>query len=236
MKPTTANIDPAEIARFQIHSDDWWNLKGPQRTLHHINPTRLEFITRAVNLNGKNVLDVGCGGGILSEALAEQGARVTGIDAGRQTIDIARRHARANHLEITYLNTTAEDLAGSRSDSFEVVTCMELLEHVPNPQSLISACARLVQPRGHVFFSTVNRNFLAWLLVIVGAEYIVGLLPRGTHQYQRFVRPAEMRQGLLAAGLEEVQFRGLRYNPLRRRSRLVGDVSVNYLVQACRSA
>lgn len=232
--PEASNLDQAEVAKFQRLKNGWWDLEGPHRTLHHINPARLAFIVDNVDLQDKHVLDVGCGGGILTEALARRGGIVTGIDAGFQTVQAAQRHARAADLKINYLTGTAEALAVVQPAVYDVVVCMELLEHVPTPPSLLQACGALLKPGGDAFFSTVNRNLLSWLLVIVGAEYVLRLLPRGTHQYRRFVKPAEIAHWMNRGNLQPLKFMGMRYNPLRCNCRLVADLSVNYLVHARR--
>jgi len=224
------NIDSREIARFDGQADHWWDPQGPSRSLHDINPLRLAFIEAHAELRGARVLDVGCGGGILSEALAARGARVTGIDMSETSLRAARRHAAAGGLQVDYLLTTVESLADIAAGRFGVVTCMELLEHVPRPASVVRACGRLAAPGGLVFFATLNRNFKSFLFAIVGAEYVLRLLPRGTHRHARFVKPAELAAWGACENLSCRQTTGLCYNPFTRRYRLCRDTSVNYLM------
>ncbi len=227
---STPNIDNREIARFDDQADHWWDPKGPSKSLHDINPLRLAFVEAHAELRGTRVLDVGCGGGILSEAMAARGARVTGIDMSETSLRAARRHAAARGLQVDYLLTTVESMADTRPGRFEVVTCMELLEHVPRPVSVVRACSRLAAPGGRVFFATLNRNFKSFLFAIVGAEYVLRLLPRGTHRHARFVKPAELAAWGARENLSCRQTRGLCYNPFTRRYRLCADTSVNYLM------
>jgi len=224
-----SNIDAGELARFEDLADRWWDPGGEFRALHAINPPRLEFVAARAPLAGRRVLDVGCGGGLLAEAMARAGALVTGIDAGARALAAARRHAERSGLAIEYVETSAEALAEAGGGPFDVVTCMELVEHVPEPGSLIAACARLARPGGDVFFSTINRTPRAWALAVVGAEYVLGLLPKGTHDYARFVRPSELAAWARAAGLELREVAGLAYNPLSGRARLGRELAVNYL-------
>jgi 2-polyprenyl-6-hydroxyphenyl methylase/3-demethylubiquinone-9 3-methyltransferase len=232
MSQAAHNVDPNEVRKFEDLAHRWWDPAGEFRPLHEINPLRLEFVEQRAALDGKRVLDVGCGGGILSEAMAARGARVTGIDMAEGPLSVARLHRLESGLEVDYRQTNAEALAEELGGQFDVVTCMELLEHVPDPGSVVEACARLVKPGGDVFFSTINRNPKAFMLAIVGAEYLLRLLPRGTHEYQRFITPAELDRWCRAAGLEVAATSGLAYNPLNRRFRLTGDVDVNYLLHA----
>ena len=228
-----ANVEPAEIAKFGRLADRWWDTSGPLATLHAINPLRTAYIAERAPLAGSALLDVGCGAGILSESLAQRGARVTGIDLAADSIDIARRHAATAGLEIDYRVAAVEsDIPPA---SFDVVTCLELLEHVPDPAATIAACARAVRPGGRVFFSTINRRPKSFLLAIVGAEYLLGMLPRGTHDYLRFIRPSELGRAARAAGLEIDDLSGLHYNPLTRAYRIGGNVDVNYLASARRA-
>lgn len=226
------NVDSAEIAKFEALASRWWDPHSEFKPLHDINPLRLDFIHERVNLLGKSVLDVGCGGGILAEAMAAHGARVTGIDLGEAPLAVARLHLKESGRDVEYRRVSAEDLARERARAFDVVTCMELLEHVPDPVSTVAACATLVKPDGHVFFSTINRNPKAWLFAVVGAEYVLNLLPRGTHEYLKFIRPSELERMCRHAGLQFAELTGMHYNPLTRRYWLGPGVDVNYLVHA----
>ncbi|MGA6925931.1 MAG: bifunctional 2-polyprenyl-6-hydroxyphenol methylase/3-demethylubiquinol 3-O-methyltransferase UbiG [Desulfosarcina sp.] len=229
MKPTD-NIDSGELARFSDMADTWWDRRGEFKALHDINPVRLAYVRRRADLNGRQVLDVGCGGGLLSEALAACGARVTGIDMAEAALAVARMHMRASGLSVDYRQTTAENLAEAHPDRFDVVVCMELLEHVPRPASVIDACARLVRPGGDLFFATVNRTWLSWLLVIVTAEYVMGIVRRGTHRYRRLVRPEELARWGIRSGLTVENRSGLRYNPFGGHAALCRSTSMNYLM------
>ena len=220
------NVDQAEIDKFSALAHRWWDPQGEFRPLHEINPLRLEWIAGHAGLAGASVLDVGCGGGILAEALARRGAKVTGIDLSEKALRVAELHLHESKLDIRYQKVSVEDCTGE----FDVVTCMELLEHVPDPQRMVAACARLVRPGGRVFFSTINRNAKAYLFAVVGAEYVLGLLPRGTHDYQRFIKPSELSRWSRAAGLAVEELKGMTYNPLTRRYRLGEDCDVNYLI------
>ena len=235
MNETSANIDPREVAKFDAAAARWWDPKSEFKPLHDINPLRLDFIDTHARLSGKQVLDVGCGGGILAEGLARRGAAVTGIDQAENSLQVARLHLLESELEVDYQCITAEALATQQAEAFDVVTCMELLEHVPDPASLVNACTRLVKPGGQVFFSTLNRNPKAYLFAVIGAEYLLRMLPTGTHDYARFIRPAELAAWLRKNGLDLRTLRGLSYQPLTRQYRLSDDVSVNYLVQAVKS-
>ncbi len=229
-----ANYDPREVAKFDELAHRWWDPNGACKPLHDINPLRLAFIERYAPLAGRRVLDVGCGGGILAEAMAARGAEVTGIDMSGAALQAARLHLLESGLQVDYRQCTAEELARQAPDTYEVVTCMELLEHVPEPAGLVAACTTLVKPGGQVFFSTLNRNPKAYLFAVVGAEYLLGLLPKGTHDYARFIRPAELAAWMRRADLQLRHMAGLGYNPLTRRYRLCDDVSVNYLVHGCK--
>ena len=228
------NVDPTEIAKFSALAHRWWDPTSEFRPLHEINPLRLSHIERLVGgLAGKRALDVGCGGGILAEAMAAKGARVTGIDLAEKPLKVAALHGMETGSAVDYRLVAAETLAEEQPGAFDLVTCMEMLEHVPDPASTVAACARLAKPGGWVFFSTINRNAKAFVFAIVGAEHLLKLLPRGTHEYAKFLRPSELAAWCRAASLEPVSTRGLEYNPLSRRYRLSADTSVNYLV-ACR--
>ncbi len=226
---TTLNIDPAEISKFEELASRWWDMHGEFKPLHDINPLRLHYIDERVQLEGKRVLDVGCGGGILSESMARQGAEVTAIDMGKAPLSVARLHALESELEIDYQQITVEELAAQQPASFDAVTCMEMLEHVPDPGSVINACRRLVKPGGSVFFSTINRNPKAYMFAIVGAEYILKMLPRGTHDYDKFIRPSELDEWARIAGLKLRNITGMTYNPITRSYKLGTDVDVNYM-------
>ncbi len=229
-----ANADPAELQRFGDIAHRWWDPQGSMRPLHEINPVRLEWIERtAGGLGGKDVVDVGCGGGILAEAMSGRGARVLGIDLTPKLLRVAELHALETQAQVKYRQASAEQLATEAPGSFDAVTCMEMLEHVPDPASVITACARLAKPGGHVFFSTINRNPKSFVLAIVGAEYVLNLLPRGTHEYAKFIRPSELAGFARGAGLAVTEVIGMRYNPLTKRATLGADTGVNYLV-ACR--
>ena len=226
----STNHDPAEIARFDATAQRWWDPHGEFRPLHVLNPVRLDYIDRQASLSGKDVLDVGCGGGLLSEAMAGRGARVTGLDLAPATIEVAELHALAHNVNVRYLRQDAEAHAAQHPASYDVVTCMEMLEHVPQPQSVLAALWTLVRPGGHVFLSTLNRNLKAYLLAVVGAEYVLNLLPRGTHTYDRFIKPSELARWARAARLEVQDIAGLEYDPFQHQARQTSDVSVNYMM------
>ncbi len=229
------NVDAAEIAKFEALATRWWDPDSEFKPLHEINPLRANWIDGHSPVADKHLLDVGCGGGILAEAMAQRGASVTGIDMGQTPLEIARLHCIESGLSINYQLTTAEQYAAEHPASYEVVTCLEMLEHVPDPASVINACATLVKPGGDLYFSTINRNPKSFLFAIVGAEYVLNLLPRGTHSYANLIRPAEMTRWIRAAGLEVNHIVGLIYNPILRKYRLhPTDVSVNYMVHASR--
>ncbi|MBK8308266.1 MAG: bifunctional 2-polyprenyl-6-hydroxyphenol methylase/3-demethylubiquinol 3-O-methyltransferase UbiG [Gammaproteobacteria bacterium] len=231
---TRANIDAAEIAKFEALASRWWDPSGEFRPLHQMNPLRANYIDRRSAVAGKRVLDVGCGGGILSEGLAQRGATVTGIDMGEAPLAVARLHLLESGLDIDYRLSTAEDLANEAAGSYDIVTCLEVLEHVPDPASLVDACAQLVRPGGDVYFATINRNPKSYLFAIVGAEHLLGLLPKGTHDYARFIRPSELAGWARRAGLDTQDISGMLYNPLTQAFSLGRDVDVNYLVHARR--
>ncbi|MDN5863696.1 MAG: bifunctional 2-polyprenyl-6-hydroxyphenol methylase/3-demethylubiquinol 3-O-methyltransferase UbiG [Gammaproteobacteria bacterium] len=225
----TGNADPAELGRFGALASRWWDPDGEFRTLHHINPARLDFVRRHAMLAGAGVADIGCGGGILSEALAAEGAHVTGIDLAPELLEVARLHGLESGHHVDYLETSVETLAAERPGGFGVVTCMELLEHVPRPDSIVAACAALLNPGGVVLFSTLNRTPRAWLFAIVAAEYVARLVPRGTHDYARFIRPSELDRWARQSWLEPIETRGLAYNPIRASASLADDTSIHYL-------
>jgi len=226
-----ANVDPAELAKFSALAHRWWDPTSEFRPLHEINPLRLAHIDKlAGGLAGKRALDVGCGGGILAEAMAAKGAQVTGIDLAEKPIKVAMLHAMETNSSVQYRVVSAESMADEAPGSFDVVTCMEMLEHVPDPASTVAACAKLAKPGGWVFFSTINRNPKSFLFAIVGAEYVLNLLPRGTHEYLKFIKPSELAGWARSAGLGLQQTQGMEYNPLTRRYWLSGDTSVNYMI------
>ncbi len=230
-----SNVDAQELAKFSALAHRWWDRDSEFRPLHEINPLRLDWIDSMARLRGKRVVDVGCGGGILAEAMARRGAVVTGIDLAVKPLGVARLHALETGVaDLDYREVSAEALAIEQPAVFDVVTCMEMLEHVPDPSSTVRACAAMAKPGGWVFFSTLNRNPKSFLLAIIGAEYLLKLLPRGTHEYARFIRPSELARDCRAAGLEVTATQGMTYNPLTRRYSLRPDLSVNYLI-ACRT-
>jgi 2-polyprenyl-6-hydroxyphenyl methylase / 3-demethylubiquinone-9 3-methyltransferase len=233
---TTINVDPSELAKFSELAHRWWDPASEFRPLHEINPLRLQWIADRAPLAGREVLDVGCGGGLLSEAMAGLGASVTGIDLSEKALKVAQLHLLESRLAVHYELDSAESFGRAHAGRFDVVTCMELLEHVPDPASTVAACARLVKPGGQVFFSTINRNPRSYLFAVLGAEYLLGLLPRGTHDYARFVKPSELAQLCRAAELRATEMTGMTYNPLTRRYRLVPDCSVNYLLRCVNDA
>jgi 2-polyprenyl-6-hydroxyphenyl methylase/3-demethylubiquinone-9 3-methyltransferase len=230
---STVNADPAELQKFSDLAHRWWDPQGEFRPLHAINPLRLEWIERHAPLGGKDVLDVGCGGGILAEAMARRGARVTGIDLADKPLSVAQLHLMESGVAVRYELASAEDYAAAHAGEFDVLTCMEMLEHVPDPASAVAACARLLRPGGRAFFSTLNRNPKAYLFAVIGAEYVLKLLPRGTHDYARFIRPSELARWCRDAGLREEELLGMTYNPITQRYRLGPDCDVNYLL-CCR--
>jgi 2-polyprenyl-6-hydroxyphenyl methylase/3-demethylubiquinone-9 3-methyltransferase len=235
VKPLEAtNSEPAELLKFDRLAEQWWHEAGPLATLHAINPLRIGYIADRVRLDGASVLDVGCGAGILSEALAKRGAAVTGLDLADDNIRVARRHAADQGLDIDYRVASIEQLAAAGEGTFDIVTCLELLEHVPRPDSAIAACARAVRPGGRVFFSTINRNLKSFMLAIVGAEYLLGMVPKGTHEYLKLIKPSELARAARAAGLVIDDLAGLHFNPLTHAYHLGGNVDVNYLASATR--
>ncbi len=230
------NVDPQELEKFGALAHRWWDPAGEFAPLHQINPLRLDWIDRRAPLKNTTVIDVGCGGGILSEAMAARGACVTGIDLSDKALKIAQLHQLESRVTVEYESVAAEDLAERRPGAFATVTCMELLEHVPDPQSTVSACARLAAPGGQVFFSTINRNPKSYLFAVIGAEYLLKLLPKGTHNYEKFIRPAELARMCRNAGLEVREILGMSYNPLTRVYSLGSDTGVNYLLHAQKPA
>lgn len=232
----TPNVDEAEVAKFTAQAEQWWDPTGPLATLHAINPLRLNWIDERAGLRGKRVLDVGCGAGLLTEAMALRGAQVTGIDAGSEQIEIARTHAGETGVDVDYHAATAEAFAEQHAGEFDVVVCMEMLEHVPDPDAAVAALTRLAAPGGQLFLSTINRTPKAFAEAIVAAEYLLRLLPAGTHEYARFIRPSELAASLRRHGFDVRAMTGLTYSPLTRRYRLVPSTAVNYLLQAEQSA
>ena len=224
------NSDQVELNKFSELAHKWWDKTSEFKPLHDINPLRLNYIDKEVSLNGKTVLDVGCGGGILSESMAEKGAKVTGIDLGEKALKVAQLHGLESGVSVDYRLIAVEKLAEEQPASFDVVTCLEMLEHVPDPASVVRACAALVKPGGHVFFSTINRNPKAYLLAVVGAEYILNMLPRGTHDYEKFIKPSELASWARVADLSLNHQIGMSYNPITQHYWLGGDVSVNYMM------
>jgi len=232
--PDFRNADPAELAKFSDLAHRWWDPQGEFRPLHEINPLRLEWIDRHAGLSGKSVLDVGCGGGILAEAMARRGARVTGIDLSEKALRVAQLHLHESGLDVRYESVATDELAARAPASFDVVTCMELLEHVPDPAGMVAACARLARPGAPLFFSTINRNPKAYLFAVVGAEYLLRLLPKGTHDYERFIKPSELARWCRDAGLRTDEILGMTYNPITKEYRLGSDCDVNYLMRCTR--
>ncbi|WP_428718597.1 bifunctional 2-polyprenyl-6-hydroxyphenol methylase/3-demethylubiquinol 3-O-methyltransferase UbiG [Undibacterium curvum] len=233
---STLNADPAEIQKFSELAHRWWDPSSEFRPLHEINPLRLEWINQRIPLAGKNVIDVGCGGGILAESMAKKGATVTGIDLSEKALKVADLHSLESGVQVRYKMIAAEEMAETEAGQFDVVTCMEMLEHVPDPASIIRACTKLVKPGGHVFFSTLNRNPKSYLFAIIGAEYLLQMLPKGTHDYAKFITPAELSQDIRNAGLELKMMKGLGYNPFTKMYSLNNDTSVNYMVACVRPA
>lgn len=230
---TNKNVDPNEIKKFEEMASRWWDLNGEFKPLHQINPLRLQYIKdNSQGLFGKKILDVGCGGGILAESMAKQGAKVTGLDMGKEPLEVARLHALETGAQLTYIQSTIEEHANLNAESYDIVTCMEMLEHVPDPLSVVQSCASLVKPGGHVFFSTLNRNLKSYLFAIVGAEKLLKIVPEGTHHHEKFIRPSELLSMIDQSTLNEAGITGIRYNPLKDSYKLHKDVSVNYIIHA----
>ena len=229
------NADQNELDKFSQLAHRWWDPNSEFKPLHEINPLRLAWIDQHVQLAGKKVLDIGCGGGILSESMAQRGADVTGIDLSDKALSVAKLHLLESGQKVSYQSISAEEYAGQAGGTFDVVTCMEMLEHVPNPASTIAACSALVKPGGHVFFSTLNRNLKAYLLAVIGAEYILNMLPKGTHDYTKFIKPSELARWAKAVGLEPGELIGMSYNPLSKRYSLGRDTDVNYLMHTVKA-
>jgi len=224
------NVDPAELEKFNQLAHNWWDPNSEFKPLHEINPLRLNYIDELSGLAGKEVLDVGCGGGILSESMAERGANVTGIDLGDKPLKVAKLHLLESGNKVDYRKIAAEDLAKEQPHYYDIVTCMEMLEHVPDPESIVRSCAQLTKPGGWAFFSTLNRNLKSYLMVVVGAEYVLNLLPRGTHDYIKFIKPSELARMARGAGLDMEEITGMTYNPFTKVYSLVRDSSVNYIM------
>ena len=229
MNQTADNVDHAEISKFEELASRWWDPRSEFKPLHDINPLRLDYINRNAPLAGRKVIDVGCGGGLLSESMARLGAEVTGIDMGEAPLTVARLHQHESGVQVDYRRKTPEQMAAENSAAFDICTCLEMLEHVPKPASVIQACADLVKPGGEVFFSTINRNPKAYLFAIVGAEYVLRMLPKGTHEYGKFIRPSELERWARAAGLQLRDLTGMTYNPVTAEYKLGHDVAVNYV-------
>ncbi|MBK5145292.1 bifunctional 2-polyprenyl-6-hydroxyphenol methylase/3-demethylubiquinol 3-O-methyltransferase UbiG [Budviciaceae bacterium BWR-B9] len=234
---SSENVDQKEIAKFEAVASRWWDLEGEFKPLHQINPLRLDYIQqRADGIFGKRILDVGCGGGILSESMAKEGASVTGLDMGSEPLLVARLHAIESGVPVEYVQQTVEAHALENQGLYDIVTCMEMLEHVPDPASVIRACAKLVKPGGHVFFSTINRNTKAWLMLVVGAEYVMNMVPKGTHDANKFIRPSELLSWVDSTTLRDRHITGLHYNPLLQTFKLGGNVDVNYMLHCTNEA
>ena len=230
MSTVRDNVDPAEVAKFDALAARWWDTSGEFRPLHQINPLRLDWIRQHVGLKGKKIVDIGCGGGILTESMAKSGAEVSGIDMAEAPLAVARLHLHESNLEIDYRQSTAEELAEQEAGQYDIVTCLEMLEHVPDPARVVQSCFDLVKPGGHVFFSTINRNPKSFMFAIVGAEYVLRLLPAGTHEYEKFIRPSELEAWSRRAGLNHKDSIGMLYNPLTKVYSLGQNLDVNYLM------
>ena len=237
MTTESLNVDSAEVAKFEALASRWWDRNSEFKPLHDINPLRLDYIERRAGLKTKKVIDIGCGGGLLSEGMAQRGAEVTGIDMGTAPLAVARLHQMESGVNVNYRQITAEQIATEEPQQYDIVTCLEMLEHVPDPSSIVQACAQLVKPNGHVFFSTINRNPKSYLFAIVGAEYLLRMLPKGTHDFSRFIRPSELDAWVRQTGQLQVrELTGMSYNPFSKRYSLGYDVDVNYLMHCQHSA
>ncbi len=234
MQTESQNFDPNELAKFAAMAAHWWDPNGELKTLHQINPLRLSYINEKAKLAGKRVIDIGCGGGILAESMAQAGATVTGIDMNKSVIDVAKLHQLESGTPVEYLHISTEAHASTHAEQYDVVTCLEMLEHVPDPQAIVQACAALVKPGGHVFFSTLNRNPKAYLFAILGAEYVLKILPKNTHDYAKFIRPSELNNWARKASLSAKEMKGISYNPFTNDFKLTDDISVNYLYYSTR--
>lgn len=232
MTKMNQNADPEELAKFAVHAAQWWDENSDMKMLHQVNPIRLSYIESITPLNGKSVIDIGCGGGILAESMAKKGAIVTGIDLNKAGIDVAKLHQLESGTNVTYETISAEGMAEREPHSFDVVTCMEMLEHVPDPAAIVKACAKLAKAGGNIIFSTLNRNPKSYLFAILGAEYILKLLPKNTHDYAKFIKPSELSDWVRENGLTPAGMRGIHYNPISKQFSLTDDVSVNYLLHA----
>lgn len=230
------NVDPAEISKFSALASRWWDPEGQMKSLHDINPLRANFIDLHADIAGKKVLDVGCGAGILSEALAQRGGIVSAIDMAQESLDVAKLHLHESNLDIDYQLSTAEDFAEQHTEQFDVITCMEMLEHVPDPASVIHACAKLVKPGGHVFFSTINRNAKSYAFAVLAAEYVLGLVPKGTHHYAKLLKPSELAAWMRQCNVQIKTMQGMQYNPLSKQYYLNDNTDVNYLVHSVKLA
>lgn len=228
----TQNYDAQELAKFAALAAHWWDPSGELKTLHQVNPLRLRYISEKINLSGKTVIDIGCGGGILAESISKQGAHVTGIDMNKPIIEVAKLHQLESGTNVEYRYTSAETIAAERPESYDVVCCLEMLEHVPDPASIVKACAALLKPGGHVFFSTLNRNPKSYLFAVLGAEYFLKLLPKNTHDYAKFIRPSELNSWARQSDLHPVEMKGISYNPFTEHFKLTDNTSVNYLFYA----
>ncbi len=235
VKEESLNVDATELGKFSELAHKWWDKTSEFKPLHDINPLRLNYINEIAPLKGKRVLDVGCGGGILSESMAEKGAEVTGIDLGEKALSVAKLHSLESGIKVDYRLVAAEVLAEQEAEQYDVVTCLEMLEHVPEPASIVQACAKLVKPGGHVFFSTINRNPKAYAFAVLGAEYILNMLPKGTHDYAKFIKPSELASWARQSDLMLENQAGMSYNPLTKQYRLGSDLSVNYLVHTVKA-
>lgn len=226
------NYDVQELEKFAAHAAHWWDPAGELKTLHQLNPLRLSYIKEKIDLQNKHVIDIGCGGGILSESMALSGAQVTGIDMNKPVIDVAKLHQLETGTKVEYLHVAAETIAKERPGQYDVVTCLEMLEHVPDPAAIVRACAELAKPGGHLFFSTINRNPKAYLFAIVGAEYVLKLLPKNTHDFAKFIRPSELNAWAKKFGINAQELKGISYNPFNEQFKLTDDIAVNYLFYA----